>query len=68
MYMADYFTVINCVTGNPALSIQGGFSKENLPVGFQFIGPRLSEQLIFQVADAYQQVTDYHFKNPAGFE
>ena len=64
MYMADYFTVINCVTGNPALSLQGGFSKENLPIGFQFIGPRLSEDLIYQVSYAFQISTDYHLKNP----
>ncbi|MCK4651084.1 Asp-tRNA(Asn)/Glu-tRNA(Gln) amidotransferase subunit GatA [Candidatus Babeliales bacterium] len=68
MYMADYFTVPNCITGNPALSIPCGFSKENLPIGFQFIGPRLSEELIYQVAYAYEQSTDYHLKHPVGFE
>jgi aspartyl-tRNA(Asn)/glutamyl-tRNA(Gln) amidotransferase subunit A len=67
-YMADYFTVPNCITGNPALSIPCGFSKENLPIGFQFIGPRLSEELIYQVAYAFEQSTDYHLKVPKGFE
>ncbi|MBD3231911.1 Asp-tRNA(Asn)/Glu-tRNA(Gln) amidotransferase subunit GatA [Candidatus Dependentiae bacterium] len=68
MYMADYFTVPNCITGNPALSIPCGFSKDNLPIGFQFIGPRLSEELLYQVAYAYEQNTDYHLKNPKGFD
>ncbi len=68
MYLADYFTVPNCITGNPALSIPCGFSKENLPIGFQFIGPRLSEDLIYQVAYAFEQSTDYHTKNPTDFE
>jgi len=67
MYMADYFTVPNCITGKPALSVPCGFSKENLPIGFQFMGPRLSEELIYQVAYAYEQSTDHHTKNPAGF-
>ncbi len=66
--MADYFTVPTNITGNPALSLPCGFSKENLPIGFQFIGPRLSESLIYQVAYAFEQSTDYHTKNPAGFE
>ncbi len=68
MYMADYFTVPNCITGNPALSIPCGFSPQNLPIGFQFIGPRLSEKLIYQVAYAYEQSTDHHLKTPQGFE
>ncbi|MFH1461718.1 MAG: Asp-tRNA(Asn)/Glu-tRNA(Gln) amidotransferase subunit GatA [bacterium] len=68
MYLADYFTVPNCITGNPALSIPCGFSSQGLPIGFQFIGPRLSEELIYQVAYAFEQSTDYHLQNPKGFE
>ncbi|MFC1894534.1 Asp-tRNA(Asn)/Glu-tRNA(Gln) amidotransferase subunit GatA [Candidatus Dependentiae bacterium] len=68
MYMADYFTVPNCITGNPAISIPCGFSKENLPIGFQFIGPRLSESLLYQVAHAFEQTTGYHLKTPKGFD
>jgi len=68
MYMADYFTVPNCITGNPALSLPCGFSKEKLPIGFQFIGPRLSEELIFQVAHAYEQSTEHHLKTPPGLD
>jgi aspartyl-tRNA(Asn)/glutamyl-tRNA(Gln) amidotransferase subunit A len=68
MYMSDYFTVPNCITGNPAISIPCGFSKSGLPIGFQFIGPRLSESLIYQVAYAYEQSTDHHLKTPQGFE
>jgi aspartyl-tRNA(Asn)/glutamyl-tRNA(Gln) amidotransferase subunit A len=64
MYMADYFTVPMCVAGIPAISLPCGFSKENLPIGFQFIGPRLSEKLLYQVAYAYEQSTDFHLKNP----
>ena len=68
MYWADYFTIPNCITGNPALSIPCEFSKDNLPIGFQFIGPRLSEELIYQVAYAFEQSTDYHLKTPKGYE
>jgi len=68
MYMADYFTVPNCITGNPALSLPCGFSQENLPIGFQFIGPRLSEEKIYQVAHAYEQTTEHHLKTPKDFD
>ena len=67
MYLADYFTVPNCITGLPALSLPCGFSSEGLPIGFQFMGPRLSEELIFKTAYAYEQSTEYHLKVPKGY-
>ncbi len=68
VYMADYFTVPFCVAGVPCLSLPGRPSKKGLPIGFQFIGPKLSEELIYKVAHAYQQNTDFHNKVPKGFE
>ncbi len=68
MYLNDYFTVPNCITGMPALSLNCGYSKENLPIGLQFIGPRLSEKLIYKVAYAYEQSTDFNKVNPAGYD
>ncbi|HBS47830.1 TPA: Asp-tRNA(Asn)/Glu-tRNA(Gln) amidotransferase GatCAB subunit A [Candidatus Dependentiae bacterium] len=68
MYMADFFTVPMCISGIPGLSIPCGFSKENLPIGFQFVGPRFSEHLIYKAAFAYEQQTQFYLKNPAGFE
>ena len=35
-----------------------------LPVGLQLIGPPLSEPTLLQIADAYQQVTDWHQQRP----
>ncbi len=68
MYLADLLTVANTVIGAPALSIPCGFSTEGLPIGFQFIGPRLSESLLYKTAYAFEQSTDYHLKNPVGYE
>ncbi len=68
MYLADYFNVPNCIIGTPAISVPAGFSPEGLPVGVQFFGPRLSEELLFNVAYAFEQATGYHTKTPAGFE
>lgn len=68
MYLADIFTVPNCAIGTPGISIPCGFSKENLPIGFQFLGPRLSEDLLLKVAYAFEQSTDYHLKHPKNYE
>lgn len=68
LYLADYFTVPNCITGNPSLSLQCGFSKNGLPIGMQFIGPRQSEKLLYQVGYAYEQSTSHHLKTPKDFE
>jgi len=67
MYMADYFTVPNCITGLPALSIPCGYTDSDLPIGFQFMGPRLSEDLLYQVAYAFEQAHEYHTHFPRAF-
>lgn len=65
MDLQDYFTCPVNIAGIPAISIPCGFTKNKLPIGVQLIGPPLSEELIYQVADAYQQVTDWHTKHPS---
>ena len=68
MYLSDYFLTPNCIIGTPALSLPCGYSKENLPIGLQFFGPPLSEDLLYQVAYAFEQSTDYHLQNPEDYE
>jgi aspartyl-tRNA(Asn)/glutamyl-tRNA(Gln) amidotransferase subunit A len=68
MYLVDYYNNPNCVIGTPGLSIPCGFSKDKLPIGMQFLGPRLSEELIYKVAYAFEQSTDHHTKVPVGYE
>jgi aspartyl-tRNA(Asn)/glutamyl-tRNA(Gln) amidotransferase subunit A len=52
------------VTGNPAMSINCGFSSEGLPIGLQIIGRPFDEPLVFKVGDAYQRLTDWHTRRP----
>lgn len=65
MDLQDYFTCPMNLAGIPALSIPCGFTKSKLPIGFQLAGPHLSEELIFQVAHAYQQATPWHTMHPS---
>lgn len=63
MYLSDIYVVSTNPAGVPALALPAGFSK-NMPVGMQLIGKHLDEAKLFQVGHAYQQVTDWHKKNP----
>jgi aspartyl/glutamyl-tRNA(Asn/Gln) amidotransferase, A subunit len=63
-YLADIFTVPANLIGVPAISVPAGFSKENLPIGMQLIGPAFSEQVLYQFAYAFEQKTKYYEKTP----
>lgn len=67
MDLQDYFTCPINVAGVPAVSIPCGFTKEHLPIGMQFVGPHLSEELIFNTAYAYELITPWHTMHPKEF-
>lgn len=67
MDLQDYFTACANLAGIPALSLPAGFTTNKLPIGFQLMGPYLSESLLFQTGHAYEQATDWHTKHPQGF-
>ncbi len=67
MYLADLLTIPVNLAGLPGLSIPAGF-VEGLPVGLQLIGPKYSEETIYQVAAAFEATTDYHKQQPVILE
>lgn len=61
----DIFTVGANLAGLPAMSIPCGFASErNLPVGLQIIGHYFSEGQMLAIADAYQNISDWHQRKP----
>lgn len=66
MYLADILTIPVNLAGLPGLSIPAGFAQ-GLPVGLQLIGPKYSEEVIYQAAAAFEATTDYHRQQPAIF-
>jgi aspartyl-tRNA(Asn)/glutamyl-tRNA(Gln) amidotransferase subunit A len=52
------------VNGWPAISIPCGFTKQGLPIGLQIIGPNGGESVVFQLAHAYEQATEWHKHRP----
>lgn len=64
MDLQDYFTAPANLTGLPALAVPCGFTKDHMPIGFQLMGPDLSESALFQAAYAYEQATQWHTMQP----
>jgi len=67
MDLQDYFTCPMNLAGIPAISLPCGMTKNKMPIGFQLIGPHLSEGLIFQTAHVFEQNTPWHTIVPEGY-
>ncbi|MDO8487859.1 MAG: Asp-tRNA(Asn)/Glu-tRNA(Gln) amidotransferase subunit GatA [bacterium] len=65
LYLEDILTVPVNLAGLPAISLPCGFSQTKLPVGFQLIGPKFSEQKLFAAAQAYELATPFHEQHPS---
>ena len=50
--------------GSPAMSVPTGFTESGLPLGMQIVGKPFSEALIYRVAHAYEQSTDWTHQHP----
>lgn len=58
------YTGVPSLTGFPSMSVPCGFSPDGLPIGMQIIGKPFDETTIFRVGHAYQQLTDWHTREP----
>ncbi len=50
--------------GLPAVSVPCGFSKENLPLGVQFVARAMGDGTALAAARLFQRMTDWHTKRP----
>lgn len=64
MYLSDLMTIPVNLAGLPGISIPCGFDDQGKPIGLQLIGNVLREGLLFEVAHAYEQTTDWHKRKP----
>lgn len=65
-WLGDVYTLGVSLAGLPAMSIPCGFSKDErpLPIGLQIIGNYFREGQLLAFADRFQQVTDWHQRQP----
>lgn len=56
-FFANYY-------GIPAISVPSGFSSDGLPIGFQIVAGQHEEKKILELANQYQNATDWHLKHP----
>jgi aspartyl-tRNA(Asn)/glutamyl-tRNA(Gln) amidotransferase subunit A len=64
MYLADIFTVTANLAGVPAISINCGFTKNKLPIGFQFIAPHLQEGRLLNAAFTLEEALGLASEGP----
>lgn len=50
MYLGDIYTVPVNIAGLPALSLNGGFDKDDMPIGLQLIGKAYDEKTLIRAA------------------
>jgi aspartyl-tRNA(Asn)/glutamyl-tRNA(Gln) amidotransferase subunit A len=50
MYLADVYTVTANIVGCPAISLNCGFDSSGLPIGFQMMSKRFSEDRLFAIS------------------
>lgn len=58
------YTIPFNVTGLPDMSVCCGFSSSSMPIGMQIVAPPFREDVVFQVAAAYEGATDWHKRKP----
>ena len=59
MYLTDIYAATANLCGIPSLALPSGFSKKGLPLGFQLMGSRFSENTLFKLGRMYHQAIGY---------
>lgn len=58
------FTAPFDLTGDPTITLPGGFSQSRMPIAFQLIAGHLGEPQLIRAARAFQSATSWHRHHP----
>ena len=64
MYLSDIYTIPINLAGIPAISINCGYTKKNLPIGLQIIGKSFDEGTIIRAAYNFEKNSGVKKKKP----
>lgn len=64
MYLSDIYTLPINLAGMPAISLNCGYSKNNLPIGLQIIGKPFDEETILRAAYNFEKNSTVEKKKP----
>ncbi len=64
MYLNDIYTVTANLAGVPGLNVPCGLSSNQLPIGFQLLGPYWSEPTILKLSQAYETARPFTARPP----
>lgn len=64
MYLEDIYTVPVNIAGLPGISVPGGFDKNGMPIGIQFIAKAFDEENLLQIAYTFEQNTTFSEERP----
>lgn len=59
MYLNDVYTATANLAGIPGISVPAGLDHNGLPLGLQLLGPRFSEQALFNVASVIEDAAEF---------
>jgi aspartyl-tRNA(Asn)/glutamyl-tRNA(Gln) amidotransferase subunit A len=65
MYLSDIYTLSVNLAGLPGMSVPAGFAGNGRPIGLQLIGNYFGEAQLLNVANRFQQATDWHRQTPS---
>jgi aspartyl-tRNA(Asn)/glutamyl-tRNA(Gln) amidotransferase subunit A len=65
MYISDIYNIPINLAGIPAISLNCGYSKSNLPIGLQIIGKHFDEETILRAAFNFEQSNNVEKKKPS---
>jgi aspartyl-tRNA(Asn)/glutamyl-tRNA(Gln) amidotransferase subunit A len=54
------------VTGQPALAMPAGFTKDGRPLSLQLVGHPFREAMVYRIAAAYERATEWTKRHPPG--
>jgi len=66
-FAGDQLLLTN-LTGNPCVVVPNGFDKTNHPTSISFIGRLFDEARVLEVAQRYQDATDFNKRHPEMFK